>query len=139
MPQKKVWIYDGSVEQYPSVFTGTNNDILHYDRDLTCVACHGGFNAASANSRAVAHSTENFAGIVTAEKCANCHSGLNGHYEAVDSADGLHTTLGGYYTILSQRGFDFNGAYADRFDEQCTKCHTAVGTEEVGGDDKRLA
>lgn len=122
---KKVWIFDGSVEQYASVFTGSNNDILHVDRDLTCVACHGGMN--SENSRALAHSTEDFAGIVTAEKCADCHAGWVDDTVGM-SDDGLHTTLGGYYTILTDRGF--NPAYADRFDEQCTKCHTAVGTEE---------
>jgi len=122
---KKFWVFDGSVEQYPSVFEGSNNDILHLDRDLTCVACHGGIN--SANSRAVAHSSEEFTGIVTAQKCSECHGGWADD-TVTTSADGLHTTLGGYYTILSARGF--NGTYEDRFNEQCTKCHTAVGAGE---------
>jgi thiosulfate/3-mercaptopyruvate sulfurtransferase len=113
---KKFWIFNGSVEQYPSVLSSNS---VHFGR--TCTACHGGDDAA--NSRALAHSG-GFVATATAETCNTCHSEI-----VASSADGLHTTLGGYNTILMQRGFDMSDpASAERFGQQCTKCHTAVGT-----------
>ena len=113
---KKFWVFDGSVEQYPSVFVNGN---VHY-RD--CTDCHGGVDSDSANSRALAHADEEFAGIATAESCSDCHRGIE-----LFSADGLHTTLGGYHTVLEQRDFDMSDPVsAQRFGEQCTKCHTAA-------------
>ncbi len=115
---KKFWIFNGSVEQYPSVLS---NDSVHAGRG--CTSCHGGDD--SANSRELAHAN-GFAAIATAETCNGCHSGI-----VASSADGLHTTLGGYNTILMQRGFDMSDPdAAERFEQQCTKCHTAVGTGE---------
>jgi thiosulfate/3-mercaptopyruvate sulfurtransferase len=113
---KKFWIFNGSVEQYPSVLT---NASVHAGRD--CTTCHGGDN--TANSRLLAH-VSGFAAIATAETCDSCHSTI-----VASAANGLHTTLGGYNTILMQRGFDINDPdSAARFEAQCTKCHTAVVT-----------
>ncbi len=113
---KKFWIFNGSVEQYPSVLASGK---LHFN---DCTGCHGGDN--SANSRSLAHSSGlSFVATVTSEKCAACHTAI-----VASSADGLHTTLGGYNTILMARGFDMtNPASAAAFEQQCTKCHTAQG------------
>jgi thiosulfate/3-mercaptopyruvate sulfurtransferase len=112
---KKFWIFNGSVEQYPSILT---NNSVHYG---DCTSCHGG--EVSANSRAAAHAT-GFVATATAETCSTCHPTI-----VASSAAGLHTNLGGYNTILMQRGFDMSDpTSAARFEQQCTKCHTAVGT-----------
>lgn len=115
---KKFWIFDGSVEQYPSVFNVTNK--VHW---VDCTTCHGGDN--SVNSRALAHTDGlGFVATVTSQKCDGCHSAI-----VDNSANGLHTTLGGYNTILMARGFDMNDlTSAARFEQQCTKCHTAPAT-----------
>ncbi|MGW8194965.1 MAG: hypothetical protein ACWGOX_11945 [Desulforhopalus sp.] len=115
---KKFWIFTGSVEQYPSAFNVSNK--VHW---VDCTTCHGGDN--SANSRALAHNDGlGFVATVTSDACASCHSTI-----VADSANGLHTTLGGYNPILMARGFDMNDpTSADRFEQQCTKCHTALGT-----------
>ncbi|HKL27354.1 MAG TPA: hypothetical protein VJ910_14110 [Desulfuromonadales bacterium] len=116
---KKFWIFNGSVEQYPSIL---NSGSVHAGQD--CTSCHGGDDTASA--RELAH-VGGFAGIATAETCSTCHSSI-----VESAADGLHTTLGGYNTILMERGFDISDPEsAARFDAQCTKCHTAVGTGEL--------
>ncbi|MGK2907194.1 MAG: hypothetical protein ACSLFH_12745 [Desulfuromonadales bacterium] len=113
---KKFWIFNGSVEQYPSIL---NNGSVHFAQ--SCTTCHGGDN--TANSRLLAH-VSGFAAIATAETCSACHSAI-----VASSANGLHTTLGGYNTILMARGFDMNDpTSAARFEQQCTKCHTAVDT-----------
>ncbi len=112
---KKFWIFNGSVEQYPSVLA---NNSVHAGQD--CTGCHGGDD--STNSRAAAHAN-GFVATATAETCNSCHSAI-----VASSAAGLHTTLGGYNTILMQRGFDMSDPEsAARFETQCSKCHTAVG------------
>ncbi|MDO9081251.1 MAG: hypothetical protein Q7U44_10665, partial [Desulfuromonadales bacterium] len=60
---KKFWIFNGSVEQYPSILT---NNSVHAGRD--CTSCHGG--VVSANSRAAAHAT-GFVATATAETCSS--------------------------------------------------------------------
>jgi thiosulfate/3-mercaptopyruvate sulfurtransferase len=113
---KKFWIFNGSVEQYPSVLTA---DQVHSGND--CTDCHGG--DISANSSPSAHDAS-FVATVTAEACVQCHKPI-----VDNSAGGLHTTLGGYNTILMQRGFNMSDPTSDaavRFEEQCTKCHTAT-------------
>ncbi len=113
---KKVWVFDGGVEQYPSVL----GSVHFQSRD--CVDCHGGDDAA--NTRMGAH-TGDFQAIPGGPNCADgCHDG------AVDTAqDGLHTTLNGYLSILGDRGFPAGAsdqtAAMERYEEQCTKCHTA--------------
>ncbi len=113
---KKFWIFNGSVEQYPSVLS---NNSVHFGR--TCLACHSGDD--TVNSRSLAHSG-GFVATATAETCNACHPGI-----VTSSANGLHTTLGGYNAVLMQRGFDMSDpTSAERFETQCTKCHTATGT-----------
>ncbi len=113
---KKFWIFNGSVEQYSSVLS---RDSVHIT--LTCTYCHSGDDSVS--SRELAHSG-GFAATVTSEKCSQCHADI-----VSSSANGLHTTLGGYNTILMARGFNMDDPEsAARFEQQCTKCHTAVGT-----------
>jgi thiosulfate/3-mercaptopyruvate sulfurtransferase len=66
-----------------------------------------------------------FQGVATAASCAPCHNTIIN-----SAASGLHTTLGGYPVILGQRGFTLMDPTSQaRFDEQCTQCHTAVGTQ----------
>jgi len=116
---KKIWIFNGSVAQYDSVLTAAGKVHSGYE----CTVCHGG--NSSASSSPSAHD-ESFVATVTAEACDDCHAA-----EVTSSNNGLHTTLGGYNTILMQRGFDMSDPTSDaavRFEEQCTKCHTAVGT-----------
>jgi hypothetical protein len=109
---KKVWIFDGSVAQYASVFTAGS---LHQGK--SCVDCHGG--DATKNNRAEAHSAD-FEAIPGSDTCTPCHSTI-----VASSANGLHTTLAGYSAILEQRGFgtvDASTATA-RHNAQCTTCH----------------
>lgn len=112
---KKFWIFDGTVEQYPSALTGGS---VHKGKD--CVSCHGG--DATKNTREAAH-TGDFAAIPGSATCVPCHQGI------VDQTAGsLHTTLAGYDASLEARGFGtVDGATASaRFDAQCTKCHVAT-------------
>jgi len=119
---KKFWVFDGGVEQYPSVF---HNGSVH--AGVSCTACHGGDD--SANTRADAH-TDGFQAIPGADSCDTCHSAIAG-----TAADGLHTTLDGYASILADRGFPEESAdqttALDRYDEQCTKCHTANSEDQT--------
>ena len=112
---KKFWIFDGTVEQYPSVLSSNS---VHMGK--TCVDCHGG--DATKNTREAAHSGD-FEAIPGSSECVPCHQGV------VDqTADGLHTTLAGYDASLAARGFgSVQAATAhERFDAQCTKCHVAT-------------
>lgn len=87
----------------------------------SCADCHGGDDAK--NSRAYAHSgTSNFQASPVSSSCITCHANL-----VNNAANGLHTTLAGFTAILSQRGFGSanQAVAAARFDNQCTKCHTA--------------
>ncbi|MHB0980151.1 MAG: cytochrome c3 family protein [Thermoleophilia bacterium] len=112
---KKFWIFDGTVEQYPSVLS-TNS--VH--KGKSCVDCHGG--DATKNTREAAH-TGDFKAIPGSATCTPCHQGI------VDQTAGsLHTTLAGFDASLAARGFgtvDGTAAQA-RFDAQCTKCHVAT-------------
>jgi len=112
---KKFWIFDGSVAQYPSVLTSNS---VHMNQ--SCTDCHAGTN--SGTTRAAAHvgGFDKFASA-TSGSCQGCHDSV-----AASAAAGLHTTLGGYAYILAQRGFDLTDAVSlARFEQQCTKCHTA--------------
>ncbi len=109
---KKAWVFDGSVQQYPSVLS---NGSAHAGK--SCVSCHGGDN--SKNTRAAAH--VGMKAIPGGTDCGGCHSGI-----VASSAAGLHTTMAGYPAIMSARGFDPTDPAAKvRFDSQCLKCHVA--------------
>lgn len=111
--QKKVWVFNGSIAQYPNSFLTS----IHGQVD--CTSCHGGNNLAS--TRTEAHDAT-WQANPGADKCQGCHSDI-----AQTAANSLHVNLGGYVKILSDRGFDFTeGSIARaRFDQQCTKCHAA--------------
>ncbi len=112
---KKFWIFDGTVEQYPSALT---SDSVH--KGKSCVSCHGG--DATKNTREAAHAGD-FAAIPGSATCVPCHQGI------VDQTAGsLHTTLAGYDASLAARGFGtVEGVTAQaRLDAQCTKCHVAT-------------
>lgn len=111
---KKFWIFDGSVEQYPSVLT---NSSVHMGK--TCTDCHGGDD--SKNTRAAAH-TGDFKAIPGSGDCTPCHAAT-----VASAGKSLHTTLAGYAANLAERGFGTVDAAtaAARFDAQCTKCHVA--------------
>jgi len=112
---KKFWIFDGTVEQYPSVLSSNS---VH--KGKSCVSCHGG--DTTKNTREGAH-TGDFKAIPGSATCTPCHQGI-----ADQTADSLHTTLAGYDASLAARGFGtVEGATAQaRFDAQCTKCHVAT-------------
>jgi thiosulfate/3-mercaptopyruvate sulfurtransferase len=111
--QKKIWVYNGLIEQYPGNYLTT----IH--GSLGCTICHGGDDTAS--TRAAAHSAT-WKSIPGPGICSACHAAI-----VTASASSLHTTLGGYVKILGGRGFDFTGGAESkaRFDAQCTKCHVA--------------
>lgn len=112
--QKKVWVYNGLIEQYPANYLATTHGALR------CTICHGGDDTAS--TRAAAHNAT-WDPIPGANKCSACHSSI-----VTASASSLHTNLGGYVKALGDRGFDFTGGTESkaRFDAQCTKCHVAT-------------
>lgn len=113
---KKVWIQDGHITRYPSVFASGS---VHEGR--ACTDCHAGTD--NLNSRATAH-VGSFTGIPVDTACVGCHSSIVGSASA-----GLHTTLAGYPAILSTRGYSaLNATALARFEQQCTSCHAAVGT-----------
>jgi len=113
--QKKVWVYNGTIEQYVDNYLSTTHG------QQTCTSCHGGNDAGA--TRAAAHDNT-WQGIPGSGSCSACHEPI-----VTASADSLHTTLGGYVKDLGDRGFDFMGpTQAERFDEQCTKCHVANST-----------
>ncbi len=110
--QKKVWVYNGLIAQYPDNYLTTTHG------GQACTTCHGGNDTAS--TRSAAHSGT-WQSIPGSDKCSTCHGAI-----VTASANSLHTTLGGYVKALGDRGFDFNGpTQAERYDEQCTKCHVA--------------
>lgn len=111
--QKKVWVYNGQIEQYPDNYLATDHG------SQACTACHGGDDTAS--TRAAAHNAT-WDPIPGAVKCNSCHSPI-----VTASASSLHTNLGGYMKALGDRGFDFTDGTESkaRFDAQCTKCHVA--------------
>lgn len=117
---KKSWIFDGSVEQYPTVYTANS---VHMSK--SCVDCHGG--DATKNTRVEAHAN-GFKAIPGAETCDTCHAAI-----AAGAADGLHTTLAGYRAIMDQRGLGtVETEVVDlRFDAQCTGCHVATTSNET--------
>jgi thiosulfate/3-mercaptopyruvate sulfurtransferase len=113
---KKVWIQDGHITRYPSVFADGS---VHEGR--ICTDCHAGTD--SVNTRATAH-VSGFTGIPVDTACAGCHNSIIG-----SASVGLHTTLAGYPAILATRGYTATNATAlARFEQQCTSCHAAVGT-----------
>ena len=65
-PGQKFWVFDGSVAQYPSVFTSGS---VHLGRD--CTYCHGGHDEGTA--RTVAHVSD-FDRFATAspQSCQDC-------------------------------------------------------------------
>jgi len=110
---KKVWVYDGHIARYPTAFTSGS---VHGTQD--CTDCHAGTD--SLNSRATAH-VGSWNGVPAASSCAGCHNAI-----ITSTASGLHTTLAGYTAILTDRGFNpSDPTSAERFAEQCTKCHVA--------------
>jgi thiosulfate/3-mercaptopyruvate sulfurtransferase len=113
LPEKKVWVHDGRFAQFPENFLASTHG------ELSCTTCHGG--VGTAGSRSAAHAGT-WQPIPGSDVCAGCHGAI------VTSAQGsLHTTIGGYVRILSDRGFDFTPGTESRarFDEQCAKCHIA--------------
>lgn len=107
--QKKIWVYNGSVAQYPESF------LLSRHGQVGCTTCHGGDDQAS--TRTLAHDPT-WKAIPGASVCGACHD--------VQMEGSLHVTLGGYVTALDARGFDFaDPTSAERFNEQCTRCHIA--------------
>jgi thiosulfate/3-mercaptopyruvate sulfurtransferase len=116
--QKKVWVYDGSIAQYPEDFTSDTH------ASQGCTSCHGGDDTAS--TREAAH-TGAWQPIPGADTCDDCHAdgGASGapQVPAAQMANSLHVNLGGYVKILGDRGFDATASV--RFDEQCTRCHIA--------------
>lgn len=115
-PEKKVWVYDGSIAQYPHSYITTTHG------SQGCTTCHGGDDTKA--TRALAHSGT-WQPMPGATACAACHGAI-----VTASANSLHTTLGGYVKILGDRGYDFTAGSesANRFDEQCTRCH--IGNDE---------
>lgn len=110
--QKKIWVYNGLIEQYSDNYLKTTHG------SQACTTCHGG--DVNASTRALAH-TGTWLAIPGSDKCSGCHAAI-----VASSDNSLHTTLGGYVKTLGDRGFDFGGAsQAQRFGEQCTKCHVA--------------
>ena len=111
--QKKVWVFDGSIAQYPNSFLSTVHGLVD------CTTCHGGNNLAS--TRTEAHDST-WQANPGADKCQGCHPTI-----AQTTANGLHVNLGGYVKVLGDRGFDFTEGTVSkaRFDQQCTKCHVA--------------
>lgn len=110
--QKKIWVHNGLVQQYPTNFLNT----VHGSQG--CTTCHGGNDAAS--TRVAAHDAT-WEPIPGANKCAGCHADI-----VSTSAKSLHTNLGGYVKALKDRGFDITDATSlARFNQQCTKCHVA--------------
>ncbi len=120
--QKKIWVYNGLIEQYPDNFLDNTNP----HGSQSCTACHGGDDTAS--TRAAAHDNT-WESIPGADTCSAIGATQT---IATASASSLHTTLGGYVKILGDRGFDFtdNTESRARFDEQCTKCHIANGSAQ---------
>lgn len=120
MPQKMVWVYDGSLTQYPDDFTSSTHGSLN-----DCTDCHGGDD--TVDTRAAAHVTD-WESIPDSSNCTTCHAA-----DVPNIDNSLHTNLGGYMTILADRGADVSvaGTLADRFDEQCTKCHVANDDTEL--------
>jgi thiosulfate/3-mercaptopyruvate sulfurtransferase len=55
--------------------------------------------------------------------CGTCHA------EIVETAEtSLHFAINGYYTVLGDRGVDFDDpAMAEAFGNHCTECHTTCG------------
>lgn len=111
--QKKVWVYNGLIEQYPDDYLATSHGTLG------CTFCHGGNDTAS--TRAAAHDPT-WESNPGADKCSFCHTAI-----VAASASSLHTGLGGYVKALGDRGLDFTDGTESktRFDAQCTKCHVA--------------
>lgn len=112
--EKKIWVFNGQIEQYPDDYLAT----IH-GQQRTCTDCHGGDD--TADTRAAAHDST-WEAIPGADTCSACHPAI-----AAASASSLHATLGGYVKILGDRGFDFTDGTESRarFDEQCTRCHVA--------------
>lgn len=111
--QKKVWVFNGTIAQYPDDFLGSTHG------SLACTACHGGNDGV--DTRAAAH-TKNWQARPDAGNCSGCHED---EYEF--SSASLHVTLGGYLKILTDRGVDLDpGSTArERFDQKCADCHIA--------------
>ncbi len=110
------------LEAWEKVFIGSDTFLKDVHNTPNCIGCHGG--QPGTDDKVAAHK-----GVVrdpSADKggvCANCHGEI-----AKTSATSLHYTINGYYTILGQRGFDFNDPKkAEIFDRHCTSCHATCG------------
>jgi len=112
--QKKVWVFDVTIAQYPDSYVSSTHGAA---RD--CTDCHGGNDGP--DTRALAH-TKDWQARPDATNCQACHTD---EYEF--SSASLHVTLGGYLTILGDRGVDLTGGSiaSQRFDQKCADCHIA--------------
>jgi len=120
-----VWVYDGTIDQFAYYEFDDFPDSTH--GSVGCTACHGGDD--TVDTRADAHSAaDNWESNPDSSNCNGCHAGI-----VTSSANSLHTNLGGYMTILADRGADVAvaGTLQDRFNEQCTRCHVANNDTEL--------
>lgn len=109
---KKFWVQDGRIAQYPTALDSGGR--VHGGQG--CTICHGGVDGTA--DKAAAHA--GMVGIPGGDTCSACHPAT-----VTLAASSLHTTLGGFPTVLGAR-VDFSNATTQaRFDKQCTKCHVA--------------
>ncbi len=109
--QKKKWVFDGAIEQYPDDYLDST-----HGSSRACIDCHGG--DGNAATRALAHAKD-WQARPSAETCLPCHEAFR-----EVAATGLHTTLGGYITILEGRGVNFQDPTTlARYEDKCLDCH----------------
>jgi len=108
------------LEAWEKVFVSDSNFPETMHARFGCITCHGG--QAGIGSMDAAHE-----GVVAEpdaqEVCATCHRG-----KAETDATSLHSSLGGYRTVLYARSAPDKYPQIDEMMENhCDKCHTSCG------------
>jgi thiosulfate/3-mercaptopyruvate sulfurtransferase len=87
--------------------------------EMGCVTCHGGDGLAE--EKEVAH-VDMRREPIAAEACDQCHTDMH------NDANSLHSTLGGYYTVIQDRASEETWPHIEEaFGNHCESCHTSCG------------
>lgn len=112
MPQLEAW---------EKVFVSDDAFLETTHGELGCIACHGGDGQATEMDAAHTGVARDPAAI---ETCGDCHNEIT-----EPDATSLHSTLGGYTSVLTERaGTDeLSTELQLAYDNHCASCHTSCG------------
>ncbi len=89
----------------------------------SCASCHGGGESATEKEAAHQGMVKDPTELKAEGACGACHGAI-----VKDAENSLHKTLGGFISVLTERGGDLeNGPLKHGVDNHCEKCHASCG------------